>query len=71
MGESVPHSALESQLNHQGVAKLLGNTEEKARKLCAAWIPERLASLQRSPKEAFEDKPMPKLLVKEDGRFKK
>jgi integrase len=45
------------------VAQLLGNTEEIVRKHYAAWVPERRARLTKVLQEAFEDKPMPKLVV--------
>jgi integrase len=45
------------------VAELLGNTEEIVRKHYAAWVPERQARLTKVLQEAFEDKPMPKLVV--------
>jgi integrase len=45
------------------VADLLGNSEAMVRKHYAAWIPERQARLTKILKEAFEDKPKPKLLA--------
>ena len=45
------------------VAELLGNTEEIVRKHYTAWVPERQARLTKVLQEAFEDKPMPKLVV--------
>jgi integrase len=44
------------------VAELLGNTEEVVRKHYSAWIPERQARLTKILKEAFDDKPKPKLV---------
>jgi integrase len=45
------------------VAELLGNTEEMVRKRYSAWIPERQARLTKILKEAFDDKPKPKLVT--------
>jgi integrase len=45
------------------VAELLGNTEDMVRKHYAAWVPERQARLTKLLKEAFEDKPRPKLVA--------
>jgi integrase len=50
------------------VAELLGNTEEMVRKHYAAWVPERQARLTKLLKEAFEDKPTPRLIVLPGGR---
>ena len=44
------------------VAELLGNTEEMIRKHYGAWVPERQERLTRILREAFEDKPTPKLV---------
>jgi len=45
------------------VAELLGNTEEMVRKRYSAWVPERQARLTKVLKEAFEDKPKPKVIA--------
>ena len=45
------------------VAELLGNTEEMIRKHYGAWVPERQERLTRILREAFEDKPTPKLVA--------
>jgi integrase len=45
------------------VAELLGNTEEMIRKHYGAWAPERQERLTRILREAFEDKPTPKLVA--------
>jgi integrase len=45
------------------VAELLGNTEEMVLKRYSAWVPERQARLTRILKEAFDDKPKPKLVA--------
>jgi integrase len=50
------------------VAELLGNTEEMVRKHYAAWVPERQERLTKLLKEAFDDKPKPKLVVLPGGR---
>jgi len=50
------------------VAELLGNSEQMVRKHYAAWIPERQARLTRILKEAFDDKPKPKLVSLPGGR---
>jgi site-specific recombinase XerD len=44
------------------VAELLGNSEQMVRKHYAAWIPERQARLVKVLKEAFDDRPKPKLV---------
>ncbi len=44
------------------VAELLGNTEEMVRKRYSAWVPERQARLTKILKEAFEDKPKPRVV---------
>ena len=44
------------------VSELLGNTEEMVRKHYAAWVPERQARLTNILKDAFTDKPRPKLV---------
>ena len=51
------------------VAELLGNTEDMIRKHYGAWVPERQERLTRILREAFEDKPQPKLIAI-DGRKK-
>lgn len=45
------------------VAELLGNTEEMILKRYGAWVPERQARLTKILKEAFDDKPRPKLVA--------
>jgi integrase len=45
------------------VAELIGDTEEMVRRHYAKWVPERQARLTRILKEAFEDKPTPKLVA--------
>ena len=45
------------------VAELLGNTEDMIRKYYGAWVPERQERLTRILREAFDDKPRPKLVV--------
>ena len=50
------------------VAELLGNTEAMVRKHYAAWVPERQERLTKLLKEAFDDKPKPKLVVLPGGR---
>ncbi len=45
------------------VAELLGNTEDMIRKYYGAWVPERQERLTRILREAFDDKPKPKLVV--------
>ena len=45
------------------VAELLGNTEEMIRKHYGAWVPERQERMTRILREAFDDKPRPKLAV--------
>lgn len=50
------------------VAELLGDTEEMVRRHYAAWVPERQARLTKILKEAFDDKPKPKLVVMPGGR---
>jgi len=44
------------------VAELLGNTEDMIRKHYGAWVPERQERLTRILREAFDDKPKPKLV---------
>ncbi|MGO9435611.1 MAG: hypothetical protein ACLPH3_24380 [Terracidiphilus sp.] len=43
------------------VAELLGDTEETVRKHYAAWVPVRQERLTKVLKQAFEDKPKPKV----------
>jgi integrase len=45
------------------VAELLGDTEEMIRKHYGAWVPERQERLTRILKDAFEDKPKPKVVA--------
>lgn len=45
------------------VAELLGDTEEMVRKHYGAWVPERQERLTKVLREAFEEKPKPKLVV--------
>jgi len=50
------------------VAELLGNTEEIVRKHYAAWVPERQARITKILRQAFKDKPKPKLIAFPGGR---
>lgn len=45
------------------IAELIGDTEQIVRRHYAKWVPERQARLTKILKEAFEDKPRPKLVV--------
>ena len=45
------------------VAELLGDTEEMVRRHYAAWVTERQERLTKILKEAFDEKPKPKLVV--------
>ena len=45
------------------VAELLGNTEDQIRKSYSAWVPERQARLLKVLKEAFNEKPKPRLIT--------
>jgi len=45
------------------VAELLGNTEDMIRKHYGAWVPERQERLTRILREAFDDKPKPKVVA--------
>jgi integrase len=45
------------------VAELLGNTEEMIRKHYGAWVPERQERLTRILREAFEEKPKPRIVA--------
>src|SRR6266853_1587554 len=49
------------------VAELLGNSEEMIRKHYGAWVPERQERLTRILREAFDDKPKPRLVVISKG----
>ncbi|HEY2382348.1 MAG TPA: tyrosine-type recombinase/integrase [Terriglobia bacterium] len=44
------------------VAELLGNTEDVVRRAYSAWVPERQERLTRILKDAFQDKPKPKVV---------
>ena len=44
------------------VAELIGDTEDMVRRHYARWVPERQARLTNILKQAFEDKPKPKVL---------
>jgi integrase len=50
------------------VAELMGDTEQTIIKFYGSWQPERQARLTAILKDAFEDKPMPKLLSIEGGQ---
>jgi integrase len=50
------------------VAELIGDTEEVVRRHYAKWVPERQARLTKILKEAFDDKPKPKLVAMPGGR---
>ncbi len=45
------------------VAELLGNTEDQIRKSYSSWVPERQARLLKVLKEAFKEKPKPRLIT--------
>jgi integrase len=45
------------------VAELLGNTEDQVRKSYSAWVSERQARLLKVLKEAFNEKPKPRLIT--------
>jgi integrase len=45
------------------VAELIGDTEEIVRRHYAKWVPERQARLTKILREAFEDKPKPKVVA--------
>ena len=45
------------------VAELIGDTEEIVQKFYSRWVPERQRRLTNILKEAFSDKPKPKLTV--------
>ena len=44
-------------------ADLLGDDEKTVRRHYSRWVPERQARLTKILKEAFDDKPKPKLVV--------
>jgi integrase len=50
------------------VADLLGDDEDTVREHYARWVPERQARLTKILKDAFEDKPKPKLVAIPGGR---
>jgi integrase len=50
------------------VADLLGDDEATVREHCARWVLERQARLTKILKEAFDDKPRPKLVAIPGGR---
>lgn len=50
------------------VAELIGDTEEVVRKHYARWVPERQARLTKILRDAFDDKPKPKLVAIPGGR---
>jgi integrase len=50
------------------VADLLGDDEKTVREHYARWVPERQARLTRILKDAFDDKPRPKLVAIPGGR---
>jgi site-specific recombinase XerD len=50
------------------VAELIGDTEDVVRRHYARWVPERQARLTKILKEAFDDKPKPKLVALPGGR---
>ena len=50
------------------VADLLGDDEATVREHYARWVPERQARLTKILKEAFEDKPKPRLVAMPGGR---
>jgi integrase len=49
------------------VADLLGDDEKAVRDHCARWVPERQARLTKILKDAFDDKPKPKLVATQGG----
>jgi integrase len=53
---------LQRGVSVRDVADLLGNSEPMVRKHYAAWIPERQARLTAILKDAFADKPKPKVV---------
>ena len=50
------------------VADLLGDDEKTVRDHYARWVPERQARLTKILKDAFDDKPKPKLVAIQGGR---
>lgn len=50
------------------VADLLGDDEDTVREHYARWVPERQARLTKILKDAFDDKPKPKLVAMPGGR---
>lgn len=50
------------------VADLLGDDEKTVREHYARWVPERQARLTKILREAFDDKPKPKLIAMAGGR---
>jgi integrase len=50
------------------VADLLGDTEKTVREHYSRWVPERQARLTKILKDAFDDKPRPKLVAIPGGR---
>lgn len=54
---------LQRGVSVRDVADLLGNSEQMVRKHYAAWIPERQERLTKILREAFADKPKPKLVT--------
>jgi integrase len=53
---------LQRGVSVQDVADLLGNTEAVVRKSYAAWVPERQTRITGILKDAFSDKPKPKVI---------
>jgi integrase len=49
-------------VTERDVAELLGDTEEMVRKHYSAWMPERQARLTKVLKDAFDEKPKPKIV---------
>ncbi len=52
------------------VADLLGDDEKTVREHYARWVPERQARLTKILKDAFDNKPKPKLVALRGGRYK-
>ena len=50
------------------VADLLGDDEKTVREHYSRWVPERQARLTKILKDAFDDKPKPKLVALPGGR---
>ena len=50
-----------SGVSVRDVAELLGDTEDMVRRHYAAWVPERQERLTADPKEAFSEKPTPRI----------